>query len=214
MTTVRTLHAYGLLSTRTLLSHAVHIDAHEIGLIAEQGAAVVVSPAAELKLADGIPPVVDLLARGVTVALGTDAAVCNNGTDMFLEMRLAGLAQKLRYGAAALPAEQVLRMATRMGAAALGEADRYGAIAPGRAADLILVDATSPRMLPLVTDPVRPNVAANLVYAATAADVTDVMARGRWIVRRRRLLTADIRAIARELGDAAQRLHEVLRTRG
>jgi 5-methylthioadenosine/S-adenosylhomocysteine deaminase len=79
------------------------------------------------------------------------------------------------------------------------------------AADLILVDAQSLRMQPLVTDAARPNVAANLVYAATAADVTDVMVAGRWIVRRRRLLTASARAIARELDDAARRLHELLR---
>ena len=68
-------------------------------------------------------------------------------------------------------------------------------------------------MLPLVTDPDRPNVAANLVFAATAADVTDVMVAGRWIVRRRRLQSADARAIARELDAAARTLHELLRER-
>jgi 5-methylthioadenosine/S-adenosylhomocysteine deaminase len=212
-TTVRLLHRRGLLSPRMLLSHAVHIDAEEIDLIARHGAPVVVSPAAEMKLSDGVPPVVELLRQGVPVALGTDAAVCNNGTDMFLEMKLLGLAQKLRYGAASMPAEQILLMATRHGAAALGEADVYGALVEGMAADLILVDANSLRMQPLVTDPARPNVAANLVYAATAADVTDVMIAGRWIVRRRRLLTASARTIARELDDAARRLHELLRDR-
>lgn len=209
--TVRLLHRRGLLSPKMLLSHAVHIDAEEIDLIARHGAPVVVSPAAELKLSDGVPPVVELLRHGVPVALGTDAAVCNNGTDMFLEMKLLGLAQKLRYGAASMPAEQILLMATRHGATALGEAEVYGALAEGMAADLILVDAQSLRMQPLVTDAARPNVAANLVYAATAADVTDVMVAGRWIVRRRRLLTASARAIARELDDAARRLHELLR---
>jgi 5-methylthioadenosine/S-adenosylhomocysteine deaminase len=212
-TTVRLLHRRGLLSPRMLLSHAVHVDAEEIDLIAQQGAPVVVSPAAEMKLSDGVPPVVELLRHGVPVALGTDAAVCNNGTDMFQEMKLLGLAQKLRYGAAAMPAEQILLMATRHGAAALGEAHEYGALAEGRAADLILVDARSPRMQPLVTDAARPNVVANLVYAATAADVTDVMIAGRWIVRHRRLLTASARTIARELDDAARRLHELLRDR-
>ena len=213
MTTVRLLHRRGLLSPRMLLSHAVHVDAEEIDLIAQQGTPVVVSPAAEMKLSDGVPPVVELLRHGVPVALGTDAAVCNNGTDMFLEMKLLGLAQKLRYGAACMPAEQILLMATRHGAAALGEPGVYGALAEGMAADVILVDAKSPRMQPLVTDAARPNVAANLVYAATAADVTDVMVAGRWIVRRRRLLSASARGIARELDDAARRLHELLRDR-
>jgi 5-methylthioadenosine/S-adenosylhomocysteine deaminase len=211
--TIRVLHRFGLLTPRTLLSHAVHIDADEVALIARTGAGVVVSPAAELKLADGIPPVVPLLEAGVPVALGTDAAVCNNGTDMFLEMRLLGLSQKLRYGAATVPAEQILLMATRNGAAALGEAGRRGSIADGMAADLALVDAASPRLQPLLLDTDGGNVAANLVFAATAADVTDVMVGGRWIVRRRRLLTADVRQAMLDVASAARRMHALLRER-
>lgn len=210
-TTIRLLDRFGLLSPRTLLSHAVHIDDQEADLIAARGAHVVVSPAAEMKLGDGIPPVTALLERGVIVALGTDAAVCNNATDMFLEMRALGLAQKLRSGPAALSAEQILLMATRNGATALGDAGQYGVIETGAAADLILVDATSPRLQPLITTGPRPNVAANLVFAATAADVTDVMVAGDWVVRGRRLRNASLRQILHELADAAQRLHHVLR---
>src|SRR5690606_25883710 len=77
-------------------------------------------PAAEMKLSDGIAPVAEYLAHGVVVALGTDTAVCNNSNDLFLEMRQLGLVQKVRYRANAAPAEQILRMATRSRARALG----------------------------------------------------------------------------------------------
>lgn len=209
-TTIRLLERYGLLSPAMLLSHGVFVDAEEIELMAVRGVSVVVSPSAELKLADGIAPVEEMRRRGIPVALGTDAAVCNNGTDMFLEMRVLGLSQKLRYGAAAAPADQILRMATRHGATALGHAGEIGALADGMAADLVLVDALNPRLQPLNVEEPHSNVAANLVYAATAGDVTDVMVGGRWIVRRRRLLTLDARALWVELAHAARLMHESL----
>jgi 5-methylthioadenosine/S-adenosylhomocysteine deaminase len=205
-TTVRLLERYGLLSPRLLLSHAVHVDEEELRLLASRGVRIVVSPAAEMKLADGIPPVQDMQRHGLNVALGTDAAVCNNGTDMFLEMRMLGLSQKHRYGAAAAPAEQILLMATRAGAAALDGAGRFGAVAAGMDADLILVDVRNPRMQPLLLDGEASNLAANLVYAATAADVTDTMVAGRWIVRDRHLLTADAQSLWNELEKAARAL--------
>jgi 5-methylthioadenosine/S-adenosylhomocysteine deaminase len=209
-TTIRLLDRYGLLSPAVLLSHAVHVDDEEIRLMARRGVRVVVSPAAEMKLSDGLPPVRDMIRHGITVALGTDAAVCNNATDMFLEMRLLGLSQKLRYGAHAAPAEQILRMATRAGATVLGGAGRFGCLAEGMAADLIMVSAASPRMQPLRTGGAHSNLVPNLVYAATAADVTDVMIDGRWIVRRRRLQALDGRAIRCSLRSAAATLQRYL----
>ncbi|HEX9105664.1 MAG TPA: amidohydrolase family protein, partial [Longimicrobiales bacterium] len=209
-TTIRLLERHGLLGPRTLLSHAVHIDAEECELLARSGTPVVSSPTAELKLADGVAPMGALVAAGGVVALGTDAAVCNNSNDMFLEMRQFGLVQKLRYGAAAVPAEQILRIATRGGAGALGVA-ATGALAPGWAADLVLVQADGVRLQPLVHRPEHSNVAANLVYAATGGDVTDVMVAGQWRVRDRVLLAADGSALTdllTDLGRAAARLYD------
>jgi 5-methylthioadenosine/S-adenosylhomocysteine deaminase len=207
-TTVRLLHRYGLLSPRLLLSHAVHVDDEEAALLAAHGVMVVSSPTAELKLADGIAPISDYLERGMTVALGTDCATCNNGTDLFLEMRHLGLTQKLRYGAHAVPAERILLMATRDGARALAGGGEFGALEPGLSADLVLVDTRNPRLRPLVHRPRYSNIAANLVYAATGQDVTDVMARGRWLVRGRRLLVADEATLWRDLQRAADALHD------
>lgn len=211
MTTVRLLGERGLLSPRTLLSHVVHVDDAEIDLMAQSGTCVVVSPAAEMKLGDGTPPVPAMLHSGITVALGTDAAVCNNGSDMFIEMRLLGLSQQLKYGAGAVTAEQILLMATRHGATALGAAGAVGCIREGAAADVILVDTSGARMQPLNTNGAHGNLAANLVYAATGSDVSDVMIGGRWIVRRRRLLTVDARRLWQRLARHAHSLDRTFR---
>jgi 5-methylthioadenosine/S-adenosylhomocysteine deaminase len=207
LTTIRLLERYGLLSERMLLSHAVHLDEQERTLLAERRVAVISSPTAEMKLADGIAPIHDYLGRGVTVALGTDSAICNNSSDMLLECRQLGLSQKVSVGPEALSAEQILRCATGGGARALGEAAERGVIAPGLVADLILLDARTPRLQPLVHQPRFSNVAANVVYAATGQDVTDVMIGGSWAVRDRQLLTGDAAAIVHELERAAHSLY-------
>jgi 5-methylthioadenosine/S-adenosylhomocysteine deaminase len=207
-TTIRLLERWGLLSSRMLLSHAVHVDAEEIGMLALHRVPVVSSPSAELKLGDGVAPIVDMIAQGVTVALGTDGAICNNSDDMFLEMRQLGLCQRLRYGAHAISAEQILLSATVNGARALGFDGEVGALAEGLCADLILVDVDNPRLQPLLVGERFDNVTANLVYSATGQDVTDVMIDGRWIVRNHALQSGDAARIWQELRDGAHELYD------
>jgi 5-methylthioadenosine/S-adenosylhomocysteine deaminase len=204
-TPIRLLARHGLLSPRVLLSHAVHIDEEEMALIAAAGAPVVSSPVAEAKLADGLAPITALVERGVPIALGTDAAVCNNSSDLLLEARMLGLLQRLDRGAAALPAGTLLRCATAGGAAALGGPAGAG-IAPGAPADLALLDAAAPHMLPLLVRPGGSNLLAAIVFSATGRDVTDLMVQGRWVVRDRRLVARDAERIGAELMDAAEEL--------
>jgi 5-methylthioadenosine/S-adenosylhomocysteine deaminase len=206
--TLRLLAERRLLSPRTLLSHAVHVDDAEIDQIAAAGARVVASPAAEMKLGDGCAPFAAMVAAGVHVAVGTDAAVCNNASDMLLECRVLGLLQAHGSGPAALAPEQILRCATRGGAALVPEA-RFGAIAEGWLADLILVDTANPRAQPLVHAHGASNVYANLVYSLTGQDVTDVMAAGRWVVRDRELAGAGADTIRADLVAAtAELIHD------
>lgn len=206
-TTIRLLERYRLLSPRTLLSHAVHVDGEERALIAGRGAAVIASPSAEMKLADGTPPVTDYLRDGVTVGLGTDSVLTSNSNDLLIEARHLGLGQKLAHGPGALPATAALGCVIVGGADALGRAGRQGAIAPGLDADLVLLDTGNPRLLPLLHDLDFSNLAANVVYSATGQDVTDVMVGGRWIVRDRRLTTADLPRLLSDFQEAALRMH-------
>jgi 5-methylthioadenosine/S-adenosylhomocysteine deaminase len=116
-------------------------------------------------------------------------------------MRLAALLAKGTSGdPTALPARQAITMATRLGAEALHLGAVTGSIEVGKRADLIVVDLSPVHNVPaFVRDPHA--VYAQLVYAAKAVDVQDVMCNGRWLMRDRRLLTLDedaLQAAARE----------------
>jgi 5-methylthioadenosine/S-adenosylhomocysteine deaminase len=135
-----------------------------------------------------------MLARGLTVGLGTDGAASNNNLDLWGEMSLAARLHKVVAGdPTVLAAPQVLALATREGARVLGLGQCVGALAPGKEADLIVVGLNAPHLTPLY-DPY-----SHLVYATRAADVRHVMVGGRWLMRRRRLETLDEAAILEEV---------------
>jgi len=171
--------------------HAVHLDAAEIGLLATHGCHVVHCPASNMKLASGIAPVTALRARGINVALGTDGAASNNRLDVLGEMRLASLIAKAATGdAAALPAAEVLHMATLGGARALGLGDTTGSLVPGKQADIAAIDLSGVQALP-VYDPV-----SHIVHVAERADVSHVWVAGAPVVADRALLALDVAALA------------------
>jgi len=178
---------------KALIAHAVWLDQAEVELIAERGVGVSHNPVSNMKLASGMAPVADMLAAGVNVGLGTDGEKENNNLDMFEEMKVASLLGKLRtMDAAAMDSWQVLRMATRGGAAAIGRGEQLGAIAPGRAADLIAVRTDTPRMTPLLPEGRYPNIHHNLVHAVRGSDVDLTMVAGEIVVRDGRLVNADM----------------------
>ena len=122
---------------RAMIAHAVWLDGSEVDLIAERGVGVSHNPVSNMKLASGMAPIAEMLAAGVNVGLGTDGEKENNNLDMFEEMKVASLLGKLRtMDAAAMDSWDVLRMATRGGAAAIGRGAELGAIEVGRKADL------------------------------------------------------------------------------
>lgn len=176
-----------------LIAHAVWLDQSEVELIAARGVGVSHNPVSNMKLASGMAPVADMLAAGVNVGIGTDGEKENNNLDMFEEMKVASLLGKLRtMDAAAMDSWQVLQMATRGGAAAIGRGDQLGAITPGRAADLIAVRTDTPRMTPLLTDGAYPNIHHNLVHAVRGSDVDLTMVAGEIVVRDGQLVNADL----------------------
>jgi 5-methylthioadenosine/S-adenosylhomocysteine deaminase len=121
---------------------------------------------------------------GITVGLGTDGNISNNNLDMFEEMKFASLLQKVHhYNAAALPAPEVLRMATIDGAKLLGLDSEIGSIEVGKKADLVLVDLWQPNLMPLVWDNNNTNVLWNLVYAARGSNVHTVFVDGEMVVQ-------------------------------
>jgi cytosine/adenosine deaminase-related metal-dependent hydrolase len=183
--------ALGLCGPRTVLAHCVHVTDREMRTMARTRTSAVHCPGANLKLASGVARVPELLAAGVNVALGGDGAPCNNTLDAFHEMRLAATLHLPRKGPRALPAQEVLAMATISGARALGLEADIGSIEPGKKADLAVVDLSAPHCQPGGDDP-----HATLVYCARASDVTDVFVDGRAVVRGRSLLTLDAAKLA------------------
>ncbi|MBW1917149.1 MAG: amidohydrolase [Deltaproteobacteria bacterium] len=196
------LDSLGILDSLTVAAHAIWVDEADQEILARRGVKVSHCPEGNLKLASGVAPVPELLHKGICVGLGTDGAASNNNLDLFGEMALAAKLHKvIRLDPTCLPAPEVVALATREGARVLGLADRTGTITPGKAADLIILDLDQPHLTPLY-DPY-----SHLVYAARAADVKDVMADGRWLLREREFLTLD-------WDETRQRVHELTHSRG
>lgn len=204
------LDALGFFDTpRTMLAHAVWLDDAEVALIAERGVSVSHNPVSNMKLASGFAPVAELLAAGVAVGLGTDGEKENNNLDMFEEMKVASLMGKLRaMDAAAMDSWQVLDMATRGGARAIGQEERLGSLEVGKRADLVAVRTDTPRMTPLITRGEYANVHHNLVHAVRGSDVDLTMVNGRIVVDGGRLLTADIDELIAEVRSLVPGLFE------
>jgi len=189
-TPVRHLENLGVLSSNLIADHCVVLDDEEIGLLAQRGVRVVTNPESNMKLASGVAPVVKLLAAGVPVALGTDGPASNNNLDIFGEMDTAAKLHKvINLDPTVMKAETVLHMATRGGAEVLGLTGRTGFLAPGQAADLIVVDLDQPHLTPFY------NPASHLVYAAGGRDVVHSVVGGKILMENRCLTTLDLAEI-------------------
>ena len=190
----------GLATDRLCAAHCVWVTDREQGLLAERDVKVLHCPGSNLKLGSGIAPVVEMRKRGISVSLGADGAACNNGLDMFQEMRLAATLQAVRLEPGALTARDALWMATREGARALDMDAEIGSVEVGKRADLILVDRERPHLAP-DADPW-----STLVYAARGTDVRLTMVDGEILTRDFALLHVDSEEIAATARTAAAEL--------
>lgn len=182
----------GLTSPRLCVAHCVWVDEPEQEILAARDVKVLHCPGSNLKLASGIAPVTDMRRRGISVSLGADGAACNNQLDMFAEMRLAAGLQAVVRGPGALTARDVLSMATREGARALGLADEIGSVEPGKRADLIVIDRDRPHLAS------SPDPMAAIVYSARAADVRTTIVDGDLIVDAGQLVRVNREDVLRE----------------
>ena len=187
----------GLLGPDFIAIHAVHLDDADLALLARQGAVVAHCPHSNLKLASGIAPTARMRAAGIPVGIGTDGAASNNRLDLLAEARTASLLAKGSSGdATAWPAHETLHAMTLAGARALGLGDQLGSITPGKQADLVAIDLSEARTLP-VFEPV-----AQLVYGAGRDQITAVWVAGKVVVHERQL--AGQQAVSR-LGEVVAR---------
>lgn len=182
---------HGILETKLLAAHCVHLDRGEIYDLKKAGAGVAHCPSSNLKLASGLARVGDMLEMGLNVGVGTDGPASNNDLDMFQEVHLAALlAKTVSNDPTVLPARQALELATIRGAKAIHMGHLTGSLEPGKRADLIVVDLDAIHNWP----PFRSNedaIYSRLIYATKSGDVRDVLCNGRWLMRDRALLTID-----------------------
>jgi 5-methylthioadenosine/S-adenosylhomocysteine deaminase len=196
LTPVGYLERIGVLGPDVVGAHCVWVDQADIASLVHFGVGCVNNPSSNMKTASGVMPVVEMLAAGEAVGLATDGAASNNNQDMFEEMDLASKLQKSsRRDPRALPAEQVVEMATIGGARALHLDKQIGSLEAGKKADVILISLDAPHATPMY------NVYSQLVYALKASDVKTVVIAGKIVMDDRHMLTLDenmILAKARE----------------
>jgi cytosine/adenosine deaminase-related metal-dependent hydrolase len=190
---VKHLEDLGLLSSRLSCAHTIWVEAEDIERLATHRVVVVHNPESNLKLGTGIAPIAQMLAKGVTVALGTDGAVTNDNVVMHEAMRLAAMLNRtaIRDRRQWITAAQALDMATRGGALAVQRND-IGRIAPGCRADIVLYDLATPAWTPF-NDPVR-----QMVFAETGSSVDTVIIDGEVIVEGGEVKRFDAAAILAE----------------
>jgi cytosine/adenosine deaminase-related metal-dependent hydrolase len=196
----------GLLGPEVSLAHSVWLDDADLDTLAESNSRVVHNPASNLRIGSGFAPIIEMLERGITVALGTDGSASSDNQIMFDAMKLAALIHNLRStDHRRWPSSRdVVRMATANGAAALGMEGDLGELRPGKLADIALLDTKTLLFTPF-NDAFR-----HLCYAENGSSVHSVIVDGRLVVEGGRVLTADEETIAEEARDAWQRMYRDL----
>lgn len=186
---VHAMQRVNVLGPRMIAAHCVWVDDHDLHHMQEFGCAVAHCPASNLKLGSGIAPVHSMVEAAVPVGIGTDGAASNNNLNLWEELHMAALLAKGVYKSAeVVPAPVALSFATSQGAKALG-ADHIGTLAPGKRADIVVVDLDGLHLAPRY--PHATAVMGHLVYSAQAADVRDTIINGEVLLRDRKLTRLD-----------------------
>jgi guanine deaminase len=192
----------GLVGRWFSVAHGVWLTRSDLELLAKRGGSMSHNPGANMRLASGIAPVREAIRAGVTVGIGTDGSSSSDNQNMFEAMRLAAFASRLWEDAEEaewLGTAETVKLAT-IGSSHIVGHDEGGVIAPGKAADLVLLDLKHINWMPF-------NDAANqLVWTEDGSAVTDVMVAGSWKLRDRVVLGIDEAKLAAEAQDAADRL--------
>ncbi len=194
VTPTQLLEKLGVLDGRVIAAHSIWESDADLQILKRHGTGVAHCPSSNMKLADGVAPVMKMLRLGLNVGLGNDGFAGSNDTaDLILEMNIAAKLQKITLmDPTALPAQQALEMATIGGARVLGMQREIGSLEEGKRADLITISLAHPNSVPLY------NVYSQIVYATKAADVEDVFINGREIVSARHVLTLNQQEIYRK----------------
>ncbi len=196
----------GVLRPNTILAHCVHLTDEAIDVVAQRGCSVAHCPESNMKLASGVAPLVKMHRRGVNCTIGTDGVCSNNDLDMWGEMRSAALLQRVAtLDPVAIPAFEMLKMATVNGAKAIGMEGELGVLREGAIADIIVVDTLRAHHRP------NHNIVSSLVFCAKPSDVVLTMVSGEILMRDGVLKDHNIEEICAEVERRSCDIQERLR---
>ena len=197
----------GFMGDDVVLAHVIHLTAGEFNILKSSGSHVAHCPGSNAKLGSGIAKTPEMLDSGINVALAADGTPCNNNLSVFKEMRLAGYMQSLRQRPGTLDAKQIVYMATRGGAAAMGLTDSIGSIEPGKNADLVLMNPNMVHCSGPFSDPYT-----RIVYSMDERNVNTVWVQGDRVFHKGKVRgmgdAALLAEVERELEKLLQRLTE------
>jgi 5-methylthioadenosine/S-adenosylhomocysteine deaminase len=196
----------GVLGPDCIAAHCVWLSDVEIALMRETHTQISHNPSSNAKLGNGVARLPELLAAGLNVGLGHDAAECNNSRDMFEVMKFASLVHRaVRVDAGLQQAPEVVRMACRNGNRGLGI--DAGELSPGKKADVIVVDTQSQMFTPLMPGN-KDHVFSHLVFAANGSCVETVVVDGKIIYEDREFVTIDEEEVLRQANRAFREVIE------
>ncbi|MEE9295156.1 MAG: amidohydrolase family protein [Phycisphaerae bacterium] len=204
MTPVEFADSIGILDERSVLAHQVNCGPRDVEILARTGTKVVHNPLANTILGSGMPPVMEMLEAGITIAISTDGSGSADNQNILAAARLTAQYQKaFHQDATLLPAQQVLEMITVVPAGILRL--NLGELAPGRQADWVVVGLTSPNLVPTRLD----NVMENLIWAADGSEIDTVVSRGRVLKEGGRVLPFEDGSTPQQIMAAVQTLSEL-----
>jgi len=198
---VRRAGDIGLLDHDVVAGHVIWVGGDEYDLLADKQVRAIYNPVANMILADGVCPVVEMQRADIIVAIGTDGAASNDSQDMLAALKTGALLLKVsKMDPAWFTARDVVRMGTIDGARSLGLADQIGSLEPGKQADVVHLAGDRPG-LANVHDPY-----AQLVYCAGPTDVADVWVAGQRLLADRVHTTVDVAEVIARSRELATKL--------
>ncbi|MDR2873466.1 MAG: amidohydrolase [Methanobrevibacter sp.] len=196
------LEDIGFLNDDVIAAHCVWLSDREIDIIKKHNVKVSHNPASNMKLASGISPVAKLLDKKVCLSVGTDGAASNNNLDMFEEIKIASLLQKVNtLNPKVLNAEEAFKSITINGAKTLGLENEIGSIEVGKKADIILVDTIIPNLTPNTN-----SLISHLIYSANGSNVDTTICNGEILMENKKLKVLNEQNIIEKVNDITQKL--------
>lgn len=180
------LEEIGLLNTKIILAHGIHVDKAEMKILAKHNASIAICTESNLKLANGFAPISNYLKLKVRLCFGTDGVASNNNQDLLAELDLTAKVHKnINHAPTFLPAEQMLKMATMEAAKAVHKDSEIGSLEIGKLADFVILDCNTVEAQPLY------NAYSQVIYALGGRAVRDVIINGKLVLKDKKLTTLD-----------------------